>query len=86
MIKSVADKIEGLYSVWFLGELGNNWSDMCAEELRDYGQIQGVMRQEDFYTNKISRADSRIFVIISGCNALCGRSKSCGAIKDRNAK
>lgn len=60
MIKSVADKIEGLYSVWFLGELGNNWSDMCAEELRDYGQIQGVMRQEDFYANKISRADSRI--------------------------
>lgn len=65
MIKSVADKVEGLYSVWFLGELGNNWSDMCAEELCNFGQVQGVTRQEDFYANKISRADSRVFVIIS---------------------
>ena len=65
MIKAVADKVEGLYSVWFLGELGNNWSDICADELKEYGRIKGVPRQEDFYASKISRADSRVFVIIS---------------------
>lgn len=65
MIKAVADKVEGLYSVWFLGELGNNWSDICADELKEYGRIKGIPRQEDFYASKISRADSRVFVIIS---------------------
>ena len=65
MIKSVSDKIEGLYSMWFLGELGNNWSDISAEELKEYGQIQGVPKQTDFYASKVRNADSRVFVIIS---------------------
>lgn len=65
MIKSVADKVESLYSVWFLGELGNNWSNICCDDLKEYGFIQGVPKQEDFYVSKIKRADSRVFVIIS---------------------
>lgn len=65
LIKSVADKVEGLYSVWYLGELGSNWSDICADELKEYGAISGVARQEDFYASKVKRADSRVFVIIS---------------------
>ena len=33
LFKHVVDKVEGLYNHWFLGELGNNWSDVCADEL-----------------------------------------------------
>lgn len=65
MIKSVSEKMENLYSVWFLGELGNNWSDISAEELQNYGQIQGVAKQVDFYASKVKKADSKVYVIIS---------------------
>ena len=40
MFKHVVDKVEGLYPHWFLGELGNNWSDVCADELATYGKVQ----------------------------------------------
>lgn len=65
MVKTVFDKVEGLYSVWFLGELGTNWSDICGDELKEYGFIQGVPKQEDFYASRVRNADSRVFVIIS---------------------
>ena len=65
MIKGVSDKVEGLYSTWFLGELGNNWSDISADEFKEYGQINGVPKQADFYASKVKTADSRVFVVIS---------------------
>ena len=65
LFASVMDKVEGLYSNWFLGQLGGNWSNVCAEELEKYGKILEIPRQEDFYRDKIKRADSRVFVIVS---------------------
>lgn len=65
LFKHVVDKVEGLYSHWFLGQLGNNWSDVCADELANYGRILEIPEQRDFYRSKISNADTRIFVIIS---------------------
>ncbi len=65
LFSHVKDKTEGLYCNWFLGQLGNNWSDVCADDLRDYGYIPEVLRQEDFYNSKVKTADSRVFVIIS---------------------
>ena len=65
LFKHVVDKVEGLYSHWFLGELGSNWSDVCADELAQYGKILEIPRQEDFYRSRIKNSDSRIFVIIS---------------------
>lgn len=65
LFKHVADKIEGLYSHWFLGELGNNWSNVCADELKNYGKILEIPQQEDFYRFRIKNANSRVFVIIS---------------------
>ena len=65
LFKHVVDKVEGLYSHWFLGELGRNWSDVCADELAQYGKILEIPRQEDFYRFRIKNADSRVFVIIS---------------------
>ena len=65
LFKHVVDKVEGLYTHWFLGELGNNWSDVCAEELAAYGKVLEVPQQEEFYRSRIKTSDTRVFVIIS---------------------
>lgn len=61
----VMEKVEGLYTNWFLGELGNNWSDACADELREYGHVLDVPQQTEFYLKKVASSDSRVYVIIS---------------------
>lgn len=65
LFKHVVDKVEGLYTHWFLGELGNNWSDVCADELKVYGKVLEVPQQEDFYRSHIKNSENKIFVIIS---------------------
>lgn len=65
LFKHVAEKVEGLYAGWYLGQLGSNWSDVCAEDLEKYGHIQEVPYQRDFYSSKVKRCDNRVFVIIS---------------------
>lgn len=65
LFNHVMDKVEGLYTNWFLGQLGGNWYSVCAEELEKHGHILEVPQQVDFYRNKIKHADSRMFVIIS---------------------
>ena len=53
LFKHVVDKVEGLYTHWFLGELGNNWSDVCADEMATYGKVLEVPQQEEFYRSRI---------------------------------
>lgn len=65
LFKHVVDKVEGLYTHWFLGELGNNWSDVCADEMATYGKVLEVPQQEDFYRSYIKTSDNKVFVIIS---------------------
>ena len=65
LFKHVVDKVEGLYTHWFLGELGNNWSDVCADELAAYGKVLEVPQQEEFYRSRIKTSDTKAFVIIS---------------------
>ncbi len=65
LFKHVVDKAEGLYTHWFLGELGNNWSDVCADELETYGKVLEVPQQEEFYRSRIEASDNKVFVIIS---------------------
>ncbi len=65
LFKQVADVVEGLYTNWFLGSLGENWSNACAEELEEYGHVLDVDQQTDFYREKVKSADSRVYVIIS---------------------
>ena len=65
LFKHVVDKVEGLYTHWFLGELGNNWSDVCADELATYGKVLEVPQQEEFYRSRIKTLDTKVFVIIS---------------------
>lgn len=63
----VKDKVEGLYTNWFLGELGSNWADAFAEDLAAYGYIRenDIKRQYNFYWEKVEVPNSRVYVIIS---------------------
>lgn len=61
----VMEKVEGLYATWFLGQLGNNWSDACADNLREYGRVLEVPQQTDFYRRQVAASDSKVYVIIS---------------------
>ena len=63
--KLVVEKVEGLYSHWFLGELGQCWSTAAEDNLEKYGRILEIPQQTEFYDSKVSKSDSRIFVIIS---------------------
>ena len=65
LFKHVVDRVEGLYIHWFLGELGNNWSDVCADELATCGKVLEVPQQEEFYRSRIKTSDTKVFVIIS---------------------
>lgn len=65
LFSHVMEKAEGLYKNWFLGQLGENWSKVCAEEMEQYGKILEVPQQTDFYKSKVKNADYRVFVIIS---------------------
>lgn len=61
----VMEKVEGLYATWFLGQLGNNWSDACADNLREYGRVLEVPQQTDFYRRQVAASDSKVYVVIS---------------------
>jgi uncharacterized protein (TIGR02687 family) len=65
LFKHVTEKVEGLYSHWFLGQLSQNWSDACADNLAQYGRILEVPQQTDFYRSKVRGSDNRVFVIVS---------------------
>lgn len=65
LFKHVVEKVEDLYNGWYLSHLGNNWSDVCAGELAEYGHILEVTQQESFYRSYVADADNKVYVIIS---------------------
>ncbi len=65
LFKHVVEKVEALYSGWYLNGLGSNWSNVAAEDLERYGYIQEVNHHTDFYRRNVGSSDNRVFVIIS---------------------
>ena len=65
LLKHVTEVVEGLYTNWFLGKLGENWSSVSEEELANQGYVYDITKQTDFYKEKVKNSDSRVFVIIS---------------------
>lgn len=65
LFKHVADNVEGLYANWYLDNLGSDWANAAADNLREYGKILEVPQQTDFYQSKVKNSDTRVFVIIS---------------------
>jgi uncharacterized protein (TIGR02687 family) len=61
----VMEQVEGLYTNWFLSQLGGNWQTVCAEELEKYGYILEIPKQTDFYKTKVEKANAKVYVIIS---------------------
>ena len=65
LFAKVAEKVEGLYVHWFLDKLGENWTNVIEDDLKQHGRILDVLRQEDFYNSRVRTADGKIVVIIS---------------------
>ena len=65
LFKHVVEKVEGLYNGWFLTQLDSNWSDVCADELAQYGRILEVSQQESFYRSKVATSENKVYVIVS---------------------
>lgn len=74
LFSHVADQVEKLYVNWFMKELGENWTNVSEEDLKDFGYVRGITRQVDFYKNRVvvrkspttGRPErSKTFVVIS---------------------
>lgn len=65
LYKQLAVLVEGQYTNGYLAGLSENWTKNCARDLCQYGKIQEVPEQEEFYRYKVAPANSRLFVIIS---------------------
>ena len=61
----LVDGIERSIEYLTVDEVGNNWSDVCADELATYGKVLEVPQQEEFYSSRIKTSDTKVFVIIS---------------------
>lgn len=66
LFKSVADKVEGLYSNWFLNNLAENWTKTSEKQLKEQGTVTAEAQQTGFYSKiKDDAVKNRVFVIIS---------------------
>lgn len=60
--------IENTYTNWYLEELSTKWSQIIEDELINDISINGLSKQNDFYTQYIQghvRNEERVFVIVS---------------------
>ncbi len=65
LFHQVKNSAEGIYLHRFLDKLGENWTNVCADDLAEYGRILEVPQQVDFYDQYVRQENSRVFVIIS---------------------
>ncbi len=49
----VADQVEMLYVNWFMQELGENWTNISEDDLKEYGYVRNIPRQVEFYKNRV---------------------------------
>lgn len=65
LFKQVTERVEGLYTHWFLDRLGSQWTLAAEEDLGKVGRIMALPQQVDFYRKNVGREENRVFVIIS---------------------
>lgn len=65
LMARVSECAEGLYSGWFLENLGESWQKASAGELAQNGRIENIPYQENFYNERVRKAGTRVFVLIS---------------------
>lgn len=61
----VVDIVERLYVDGFLAKLGDNWSMVCEDNLRDKGYVDAIPRQTDFYMSKVEGSETKTYVLVS---------------------
>src|SRR5699024_1202284 len=69
-VNKLQEKVEYLYTHWFIGELGANWSQAVRvrTDLVEDWKLTGVKKQQGFYREHVSSRvakGERIFVIIT---------------------
>lgn len=68
ILKKLKDRVEHLYTHWYMGELSVNWSQAVKAEMTEEWSLPGVMNQQSFYSSTVAphmRNGDRVFVIIS---------------------
>ena len=53
LFSHVADQVEKLYVHWFMKELGENWTNISEDDLKDLGYVRGIARQTGFYKERV---------------------------------
>ncbi len=64
----LVEVVENTYNRWFLEELSIKWSQFIEDELNNDVKIDGLVKQNDFYSQFVKpfvNKEERIFVIIS---------------------
>lgn len=67
-IYNLMQKIEDIYTSWYLDELSIKWSSSIKEDLGTKWNIPGIISQRNFYTSYIEHhnlKNEKVFVIIS---------------------
>lgn len=68
IMHKLKERVENIYTNWFMGELSAHWSHAIREEMTEDWSLPGVDKQQRFYSSHVSphvRKDERVFVIIS---------------------
>lgn len=69
LILDLQERIENLYTNWYLPELSKKWSNSIEQELTDSWMLSDLNQQQDFYQDFIKQIvdnkGDRVFVIIS---------------------
>lgn len=68
LLITLRDKIEHVYSNWYLDELSIKWSNSLSENLNGDWRIPSILPQKMFYSNFVethTMKNERVFVIIS---------------------
>lgn len=65
LFKDLANYVEKEYKNWFLDKLSSNWNRVIEKDLAEFGQIQGIRQQVNFYQDEVQSMEGKVFVIIS---------------------
>jgi uncharacterized protein (TIGR02687 family) len=70
LLKDLKEKVEDIYSSWFLNELSIHWKQFLENGLIDSWGLEGIESQNRFYEKYVKKSlgkssNSKVFVIIS---------------------
>ncbi len=64
-LSDLADEVEKEYKNWYLDKLASNWNSVIEKDLAETGRLPDIQQQTNFYSEVVSNANGKVFVIIS---------------------